>query len=187
MKTPRPYSRLLNFAWYQLLWFTAVLATSQALPVLLLLVVLHLLLVSNRLSELLLMAGAAMLGTCFDASLTLAGYYSFALDDGGPLFPAWLPLIWVGFAGTLRHSMAFMIARPKLMVFAATIFAPLTYLAAQRLGAVSFPHGSIATAVVIGLSWWVITPLLLRLESLTRHPETWPRQPFPNHTHRTEV
>ncbi len=187
MKTSRPYSKLLNFAWYQLLWFTAVLGTSQALPVLLLLVALHLLLVSNRGSELALMAGAAVLGTLFDASLTVAGYYSFAADDGGPLFPFWLPVIWMGFAGTLRHSMAFMVARPSLMTFAATVFAPLTYLAAQRLGAVSFPHGSVATAVVIGLCWWVITPLLLRIDALTRHPEKLFRQLSLTHTQRTEV
>ncbi|MEM1186970.1 MAG: DUF2878 domain-containing protein [Pseudomonadota bacterium] len=187
MRAPGSYSRLLNFAWYQLLWFTAVLGTTQALPVLFLLVIPHLLLVRNRGSELALMAGTAVLGTLFDASLTLAGYYQFAASDGGLPFPVWLPLIWIGFAGTLRHSMAFMVARPKLMTFAATVFAPLTYLAAQRLGAVSFPHGSIATALVIGLSWWVITPLLLRLEVLTRHPETLWRQLFPCPRHRTEV
>ena len=54
-----------------------------------------------------------------------------------------------------------MVARPRLLTAAAAIFAPLTYLAAARLGAVSFPLGGAATALVIGLSWWVITPLLL--------------------------
>jgi Na+/pantothenate symporter len=48
-----------------------------------------------------------------------------------------------------------------------------TALAAARLGAVSFPLGAPATALVIGLGWWLVTPLLLRIELLTRQP-AWP-------------
>ncbi|MEE4278511.1 MAG: DUF2878 domain-containing protein [Halieaceae bacterium] len=165
---PKSYSRLLNFAWYQLLWFIAVLGKAPALPLLVLLLVLHLLLARHWAGELALMLAAALLGSCFDLALTLAGFYRF--EDSASLLPVWLPTIWMGFAGTLRYSMAFMVARPRLMVAAAVIFAPLTYLAAARLGAVNFPFGAPATSVVIALCWWVITPLLLRLEKLTREP-----------------
>ncbi|MEE4108652.1 MAG: DUF2878 domain-containing protein [Halieaceae bacterium] len=167
----RSCSRLVNFAWYQLLWFAAVLGKTAALPLLALLVLLHLLLVEKRSAELALMLGAAALGSCLDLALTVAGFYRF--DEAESALPAWLPLIWMGFAGTMRYSLAFMVARPRLLTLAAAIFAPLTYLAAARLGAVSFPLGAPATALVIGLSWWLVTPLLLRIELLTRQP-AWP-------------
>jgi hypothetical protein len=165
---PPSYGRFLNFAWYQLLWFLAVLGKTAALPLLALAILLHLGLVQRRAAELALMLGAALLGSGFDLALTIAGFYRF--DEAGFALPAWLPLVWMGFAGTLRYSLAFMVARPRLLTAAAAIFAPLTYLAAARLGAVSFPLGAAATAVVIGLSWWIITPLLLRIELLTREP-----------------
>lgn len=180
------YGAFLNFLGYQLLWFLAVLGKEPVLPVLALLLLLHLALVRNRASEAALMAGAALLGSAFDLALTLAGFYRF--DDTGATLPLWLPLIWMGFAATLRHSMAFMVGRPRLMTAAATVFAPLTYLAAARFGAVSFPFGNVATALVIGLSWWAITPLLLRLEVLTSQP-LQPAQLFshPSSSQRPEV
>jgi len=164
----RPYSKLLNFAWYQLLWFLAVLGKDAALPLLALLVLMHLILVEKRTAELALMLGAALLGSCLDLALTFADFYRF--DDAQAVPPAWLPLVWMGFAGTMRYSLAFMVARPRLLTVAAAIFAPLTYFAAARLGAVDFPLGNTATGLVIGLGWAVITPLLLRIERLTRQP-----------------
>lgn len=184
MKSPS-YSRLLNFAWYQLLWFLAVIGKAAALPLLALLVLLHLFLVEKRVAELALMLGAALLGSCLDLALTFAGFYRF--DDAAFVLPAWLPLIWMGFAGTMRYSLAFMVARPRLLTAAAAIFAPLTYLAAARLGAVSFPLGGAATALVIGLSWWVITPLLLRIERLTREPAPLALSTRPVSFQRSEV
>lgn len=166
--TPRPYSRLLNFAWYQLLWFTAVLGGVPLEPVLLVMLLLHLSLARHRASELCLMLGAAGLGMAFDGLLAAAGYFAFPQPPAVLPVPLWLLAIWMGFAGTLRYSMAPLVARPRLMAAAATVSAPLTYLAAQRLGAVTFPHGGLATAVVIGLSWWALVPALLWLNALTR-------------------
>jgi hypothetical protein len=164
--TPLRYRTLLNAAGYQLLWFTAVLGGDAFLPVLGLLLLLHLALVRDRLAELALMLGAALLGGAFEFALSAAGFYRFG--DAGPALPLWLPAIWMGFAATLRHSLAFLVARPRLLTAAATLGAPLTYLAAARLGAVTFPFGAPATALAVGLSWWAITPLLLRLEAATR-------------------
>ena len=164
-----PYSRLLNFALYQLLWFTAILGGAPAVPVLALILVLHLSLAPNRAAELALMLGAAFLGLVFDGLLATVGFYAFA-DVPDPLpIPLWLVGIWMGFAATLRFSMAFMVARPRLMTVAAAAFAPVTYFGAERLGAVEFALGAAPTAVVIALSWWVLTPILLRVEILTRN------------------
>ncbi len=163
-----PYSRVLNFAWYQLLWFTAILGGDALTPFVALLLLLHLSLVARKGAELALMCGAALLGIAFDGLLAAAGFYSFAEPAGALPIPLWLVGIWMGFAGTLRSSMSFMAARPRLLTLAATVFAPVTYLGAERLGAVDFTLGAAPTAVVIGLSWWALTPMLLRVESITR-------------------
>ncbi|MEM1143963.1 MAG: DUF2878 domain-containing protein [Pseudomonadota bacterium] len=161
----RPYSKVLNFAWYQLIWFTAVLGGSAFEWLLALLVFMHLALIASWRRELALMTSVALLGCSVDALLTKAGYFQFAESSWLPI-PLWHMAIWVGFAGTLRHSLTFMVERPRLMTLAAMIFAPITYLAAQRLGAVTFPIGDLPTAIVIGLSWLTITPLILWLTAV---------------------
>lgn len=161
----RPYSNLLNFAWYQLLWFTAILGGSGWEWLLAALVLMHLGLVASWRREALLMGLVAVIGTALDALLATAGYFEFAQANWLPI-PLWHVAIWVGFAGTLRHSMHFMVGRPRLMTLAATIFAPLTYLAAQRFGAVVFPLGNLPTAIVISLCWLTVTPLLIWLAGI---------------------
>jgi hypothetical protein len=166
--TSRHYGRLANFAWYQGLWFMAVLGGSQGEALLFLLIGLHVVLVRQRFAELSLMVSAACLGAAFDGLLASAGFYVFEETPQGLPIPLWLAAIWMGFAGTLRYSMAFMVARPRLTTAAAAFFAPLTYLGAERLDAVDFAYGAVPAAVVVGLSWAVLTPMLLRLEALTR-------------------
>ena len=163
--TRRPYNKLLNFAWYQLLWFTAVLGGSSLEWLLALLLVMHLGLVSSRRREAVLMAGVGIIGATMDALLASAGYFEFASAGLLPI-PLWHVAIWVGFAGTLRHSMQFMVERPRLMTIGAAIFAPLTYLAAQRMGAVVFPLGNLHTAMVISLCWLTVTPIMVWLTAI---------------------
>ena len=162
---PRTYNKLLNFSWYQLLWFTAVLGGSSLEWLLALLLVMHLGLVASWRREALLMTGVGMIGASMDALLTSMGYFEFASAGLLPI-PLWHVAIWIGFAGTLRHSMHFMVERPRLMTIGAAIFAPLTYLAAQRMGAVAFPMGNLHTAMVISLCWLTVTPIMIWLTAV---------------------
>jgi hypothetical protein len=157
---------VLNFAWYQLLWFVAVVGGPVLAWLLPLLLALHLLQVRDWRSELLLMLAAASIGGAFDTVLALAGYFRFDALPGPLPVPLWLLAIWMGFAATLRHSMRHLVARPRLMTAAAGCCAPLSYLAAERLGAVSFPLGTLPTAVAVGLSWLTLAPVLIRLAAL---------------------
>lgn len=163
--SPRPYSKLLNFAWYQLTWFTAILGGSSFEWLLATLMFMHVALVSDWRRELGLMAAVAALGCSVDGVLAAAGYFAFQETSWLPI-PLWHVAIWAGFAGTLRHSMAYLAAYPRFMTVAASVFAPLTYLAAQRFGAVEFPLGSVPTAIVIGLCWFAVTPLLLWMTAI---------------------
>ena len=64
--------------------------------------------------------------------------------------------------------MAPLMKKPVLFTVLSMVAAPLSYLAAAKLGAVEFPLGQLTTAVVVGLYWAVLTPLLI---ALTRYSE----------------
>jgi hypothetical protein len=172
------YSKVLNFAWYQLLWFVAVMGGDTLAWLLLVLLVMHLLSVASLRSELTLMVPAALMGCAIDSVIAAAGYYVF---DPAPRLlpiPVWLIAIWLGFAGTLRHSMGWLVARPGLMTILTSVGAPLTYLAAARLGAVSFPMGLWPTALVVGLCWAAMSPALCWLAERSRRPGSRPSQMY---------
>ena len=172
------YSKLLNFAWYQLLWFVAVMWGDTLAWLLLVLLLMHLASVSSVRSELQVVVPVALLGCVIDGLIAAAGYYVF--DPAPQLLPipVWLIAIWLGFAGTLRHSMGWLVAKPRLMTILTCVGAPLTYLAAARLDAVSFPMGMWPTALIVGLGWAAIAPVLCWLVERNRQAERKPSQLF---------
>ncbi len=160
--TRRHLANVLNFAWFQLIWFTAVLGGNAVEAVLAVAIALHIWLAPRRTHELLLVSAVALLGASVDSLLAVAGLFVF--DSAGPLpIPLWHVAIWIGFAGTLRHSMRFMVDQPRLLLIAAAVFAPLSYVAAERLGAVVFPLGELFTAAVVGMVWVLLVPVLIAL------------------------
>lgn len=162
MKLPR-YSLLYNVVLFQVLWFTAVLGTNQYLLAIVLLLALHLCWCSNRRAELFLLLTGSTIGIICDSIMFRAGFYVFTAETQSWPVPYWLIGLWFGFAATLRHSMTPLLKRPILFTLLSVVAAPLSYLAAAKLGAVEFPLGQLTTAVVVGLYWAVLTPLLMRL------------------------
>ena len=59
--------------------------------------------------------------------------------------------------------MRFVVDRPTVLLIAVAIFAPLSYLAAERLGAVVFPMGGLFTSAVVGIVWVLLAPVLIAL------------------------
>ena len=171
MKLPR-YLVLYNVVLFQVLWFTAVLGANQYLLAVALLLALHLYWCSNRRAELFLLLTGATAGIVCDSIMAMAGVYVFATGTQTLPIPWWLIGLWLGFAATLRHSMAPLMQKPVLFTLLSMVAAPLSYLAAAKLGAVEFPLGPLKTAVVVGLYWAVLTPLLI---VLTRYSQRFNR------------
>jgi hypothetical protein len=149
-----------NFVWYQALWLTAIAGGPPLTGALLLLLLVHLLWVDCWRSEVMLMLGCALPGCAADSLLAHLGVFVFEPAPAYAPIPLWLVAIWLGFAGTLRHSLRWLSARPGLMAVLAGIGAPLTYLGAARLGAVDFPHGALVTGLWVGTVWTVLAPWL---------------------------
>lgn len=159
----RPYNKLVNAVWYQLIWLTAVLGTHQYEWLIVALITLHLWWSADARNEGLLMVVCAAIGCSVDSTFTALGVFQFDGAERILPIPFWLVGIWLGFIGTLRNSLSFMVQRPVLMTLAAGVFAPLSYSTAMRFDAVVFPYGTLHTMLVIGVSWVVMTPLFIRL------------------------
>ncbi|MGD8593613.1 MAG: DUF2878 domain-containing protein, partial [Gammaproteobacteria bacterium] len=81
-----------------------------------------------------------------------------------PLAPLWLVALWMLFAISLRHSLAWLADKPWLSAGVGAVFAPLAYFAGSRLGAIELPPYDLPTSLIaIGLTWAIVTPLLFSL------------------------
>lgn len=158
------YTMVHNAIWFQLLWFIAIVGKNDYMAVLTLLLLLHLICCQNWKTELMLMVSAATIGVSCDALLTMLGVYVFTEPTGWLNVPWWLVGIWLGFGATLRYSSAPLVNRPWLFITVAAVAAPISYMAAARLGAVQFAYGTETTVALIGSYWACISPLLVALK-----------------------
>lgn len=156
------YPKWLNFLLFQAIWFAAILGQEDLEWLVAALLVAHILLVADPAKELRLVLPCAAIGVAVDAALTLSGVFIF--DPAPPVLPIpfWLIGIWLAFAGTFRHSMSYLLAKPMIAIPAAAIAAPLSYLAGMGLGAVSFGLDTTATAVTLALLWACMMAIFVR-------------------------
>lgn len=168
MKLPK-YNKAWNFLWYQSVWFMAILGREAWEPALFVLLGLHLIWCGNWRAELRLMASCGILGVIADSALSLSGLYLFDPVPAMLPIPLWLVGLWLGFAGTLNHSMSYLAARPWLASAASLAVAPLSYLAGARFGAVTFGLDVQAVAITIGATWAVLMLLFTRLAAAQKN------------------
>ena len=77
------------------------------------------------------------------------------LDFGGAVVaPSWIVALWLGFGLTVNHSMGWLRQKPVLAAALAALFAPVTYLAGARLGAVEVTN-TLGLAL-ISVAWALI-------------------------------
>lgn len=154
---------LLNAGLFQLGWLACVLGASQPawLAVAMLCLAIHLLAVAeNRRAECAVILRVAVAGWIVDSALMHAGLFDFGTTT---VLPVWLMLLWLMFASTLRHSLAWS-ARPlwRSCVLGACC-GPLSYLAGARLAGIELPLGESLSLELLALIWGVLLPALHRL------------------------
>lgn len=159
-----------NALWFQCVWFSTVLGRNDFLPLVVGLLLLHVACARERVVELRQLAFVGGLGIAVDAALSLAGVYQF---PGQVLVPLWLCCLWLGFAGVLGRSLAYLASRPLLCVLAGVVAFPLNYWAGQRLGAVEFGYSLPLTLAIVAMVWGAVLPLMFRLtRQLGKQPGT---------------
>ena len=117
-------------------------------------------------ADLRLLAVALPLGLALDSGFAASGWLVYA--EAWPwasMAPVWIWSLWVGFALTLNHSMAFLRDRPLAAALLGAIGGPLAYWsAAGAFDAVSFgaPVAWVVGALAVG--WATLLPLLFHLD-----------------------
>lgn len=170
----------MNAGLFQIVWFACVLGGAKGLlwPALLSFTVLAIWqLPKNRRhsSDVKLILCAIVLGLIFDSLWVLLGFMSYV--DQRPfsmLAPAWIIILWMGFALTINHSLTWMNRHPLLPAFLGAVCGPSSYLAGMKLGAVEYQADVILISACLAVSWGFSVWLLVRLslsKPIIKHPK----------------
>ncbi len=160
--------KVLNAAGYQAVWLVSVLGAARGssmdgLLVAAAFVACVLAFGGKRDDDLRLIPLALLVGLLVESAWIAMGWLHF--ESPWPLAwltPAWMLGIWISFALTLNHSLAFLKGRPALAAALGAACGPLAYWGAARgFGAVHFDASNAIVLSGIGIGWACIFPLLV--------------------------
>jgi hypothetical protein len=160
---------LVNFILFQMLWVACVLgAANQIIWPSIILVIAMLVTFSlpafKVKNDIFLVFICLILGFILDSSLAYFNFIDYSFDYGYSLMaPLWILLLWIGFALTLNHSMAWIFKNIKLGYLLMAVGAPLSYISADRLGAVTISN-IVLTSLIVSLSWVLVFTVLILIK-----------------------
>lgn len=166
---------LANVVGYQAVWFACVggAASGRSWPgvaAALTFAIAMLALGGRRAADLRTLAFVLPLGLVVDSTLVASGWISYS--PSGPaasMAPAWIAAIWLAFAFTLNHSLAFLRPHRVMSALLGLAGGPLAYWGASRgFGVIEFAKPAVTTLLVVSLCWAVLLPLLFTLDRPTR-------------------
>ena len=115
-------------------------------------------------ADLALIGCALALGFVLDSLLAQGGLLRYAAPVPWPdLAPAWILALWMSFALTLNHSLAYLQRHLQLAALLGAIGAPLAYSAAARSGALAFSATPSLALLLLAASWALLAPALCAL------------------------
>lgn len=151
---------LANAVAFQLGWPVCVLAGSAwAVAAVGAYLVIHFAWVSRIPGEWRAIGAVAAIGIAVDVLSLQAGL--FRVPGGG--FPLWLAALWLLFATTLNHCLAWLRGRWMLAALLGSLGGTASYVAGVRLGAASFGAIPVVSIVVWLVLWFVMFPALMVL------------------------
>jgi hypothetical protein len=165
--------RIINYVGFQVGWFASIggAASGKSLlgPIVMgLVLAFQVLLAPDRKKEAALLMAAGVAGWVADSSLVLSGVLAFPAGSVGWPCPLWMVVMWMGMAGTLHGSMAWLSGRYGLAVFFGALGGPLAYAAGVRAGAASFGVPAGVALTVVAFEWALAMPALVWLARLTK-------------------
>ena len=146
-------------------WFVCILGaawnyTYIAIAISIGILFLHLYLTDKNANDIKLSAIAATFGFIFDGFMLFNNMIIY--NNPGvpyPFTPIWIVILWILFAITLNHSLAWLKGRTSLAMLFGLMGGPLVYLAGEKLLAVTIASPN--TLIVLAIGWALITPLLI--------------------------
>lgn len=157
---------LINFAAFQIGWFSSVIGAAQQMPwlgplALLFVLAIHLRQARRPQAELMLVLACGLVGVFFDSLLVALGWVSYPSGQFSEfLAPYWIVTMWMLFGTTLNLSMGWLKGRPLVAALFGAVGGPLSYIAGQKLGGIVLVDYYPAL-IALAIGWAVFMPLLL--------------------------
>lgn len=161
----------LNLVGFQGLWWLTILTVAEGQvwigPIAVLaLAALQIALLPDRGAELRAWLLVALPGFLLDSALAAGGAFGFPQDPWllGVL-PPWMAALWLSFAMTVRHGLAWLHGRPVLAAAFGLLGGPATYLAGSKFSALSIETPQALWLSALGSTWglacslWFLRPL----------------------------
>jgi len=160
---------LVNITLFQAGWFVMVAGVANqsevtAILCVILIILAHLFIVRNKTTEVLLVATSGLLGFIIESIFISQGIFSAVGEFGlNGLAPVWLVTLWMLFAITVNHSMAWLSGRYLLSSLLGFVFAPVAYFAGQKFEVLTFTTqlSIYQVLLILGVVWAFITPFLI--------------------------
>ena len=156
--------KLINFVLFQSIWFIFILSAAHdslyGALVGFCLLTLQYFHGKKLFADCVLVVLAIVIGFIHDGLLKyfdLIIYHIVFIDFYSPI---WIIGLWISFALTINHSLAWLQNKPALQIFFGLIGGPLAYLAGEKLGAITLSDEY--TLYILALSWAVVTPVLFK-------------------------
>lgn len=160
---------IINAIGFQICWLGLVYWGDVFIPIATLFLICHLMLISKKQHEVILIITILFMGSIVDYILAKLGLFIFLSSTGIPL---WLMVLWACFAATIRHSLSFLKKSILLQVIIGGLIAPLSYIAGAKLNAVILPYSLLFTYLILSIFWAVLMVLFFQIEVLLSVKET---------------
>lgn len=155
-------SILCNLVAFNIAWFGLVFIGNLFIPIALILLGSQLWFCQASKNELLLICLVAVIGMSLDLTLVFSGIFIFPNTE---FIPFWLMILWVFFASTIRHSLAFLSYSKFLQFLVGATIAPLSYLAGAKLSVVYLAPSLGFSYLILACLWG---PLMVFIFALSR-------------------
>lgn len=148
-----------NLVGYQLVWFAIVISAARGQPMwgiatAMAFIALQFRFSSRRAADARALLAAFICGFLLDGALSAAGWLVYASPLLSLPAPVWILALWMAFAMTLNHSMAFLRGRPVLAGLLGGIGGPMAYLGAARgFDAVVFTPPAWHAIALLAVGW----------------------------------
>lgn len=112
-----------------------------------------------------LMAVALLFGIAIESAMAASGLFTYASPvPSADWAPLWMLGMWLNFALTINHSMAWFKSKLALGALFGLFGGPLTYwLAGRAWGAVTIAEPQWPALLVLGIAWAIAMPVLCAL------------------------
>jgi hypothetical protein len=161
-------SILVNLSLFKAGWLASVFTAAASVPaagatVVAVVVAVHLFRAENVEKEAQLLLFAALLGLGWESLLVSFGLVQYSIGSAFPgVAPYWIVGMWVLFATTINVGLRWLHKHIAIAAIAGAFGGPLSFIAGEKVGAVSFPDPQVSL-LVIAAGWALLLPLLVRI------------------------